>query len=239
MATYNTGYTQEQAVAQVQQKTNEPTIVSAANITQFLNDGLDALALEIEPVVTYTTVSVASTDVTKTLPEDVQDIVALFYSATTPLQPGWIPYEMTQFDPKQFMLVTGGVPTYAGGPPFCYCIIGDAAGQMTIQIGSPMAGYLFIMYHQRAAYWDPGTTGSTTNVDPSYQRAAVLYACVQVCESTENYRKAQYFQKLFDDLVEDLKSKARRRVQRKPSMVRDVTSGQTAWPFPFFWGRRS
>lgn len=234
---YPGGYTQAQAVALVQSKTNEPTIVPTATIVGFLNDGLDETVNATAPVLANFTQPVSATSIQVVLPQDLIDLKALFYSATTPLQPGWVPYEIVQYDPKEFMLYTGGVPTVGGGPPFCYTIIGDTAGQITIELGSPMVGFLFGIYHQRPQLWDSNTASSTTNVDPAFQRAAVLWACVQVCESIENYRKAGYFQGLYNAEIEKIKEQARRRRQRKPSMVRDVTSGAASWPFPFWWSQ--
>lgn len=239
---YPTGYTALQAVTLVQDKTNEPTIVPYATIVGYLNDGLDEVVAASDPVLTYTSIPTQATDVTVNLPQDVWDIKALFYSTVSPLTQGWVPYEVVQYDPKEFMLYTGGVPTVGGGPPFCYTILKDTAGVMTIELGSPMPGYLFLVYHQRPQLWangnDATSQNSTTNVDTSFQRAAILYACVQVCENIENLVKAKYFQGLYDQAIEEIKGQARKRRMRHPSMVRDVTSGAASWPFPFFWPQR-
>jgi hypothetical protein len=242
--TYPTGYTQAQAVATVLARVNETTTVApAALVTQFLNNGLEQVTTELGTNVTTATVPLTAgyNPLAVPLPPDVQNIIKVFFSTSAPAGQNWYPGECQQVDWGQFVEFGGNLPNYNQG--YLYAIAMDESGTLSLAFNAPQLGYLFLVYSQRVAQWDPANAASTVNVDSAYQELAILWACARVCESLENYTKAAYFNSLYygpdgtGDTGGQLKmarETIRRRRMRKPSMVRDV-SGGVVGPYPSWY----
>lgn len=234
MPTYPTGLTQLAAVTKVRTRTNEPTLPDNPTIVDLLNEGLDQVVTELGAVLNQTTLVTTAGLISIPLGEDVQDVVRAFWSATTPLTAGWVPYEMVQFDWATFVQYTGGMLNMGGGPSYAFAIQSDTNGLLTMTVApTTQAGFIFVVYHQRASLWDPNDTNSLVNLDPSYQDLAVWYACARVCESVENISKAKYFDGKYQGGLDAARETIRRRTARHPSTVRDVTSG--FGPMPAWW----
>jgi len=232
MATYPSGYTQANAIAMVQLRTDETTLPSTANVVSLLNAGLEQASNRIGPIEAQGSVALAAAQNTTALPEDVQDVLWCSFSTTGPSTPGSTVYPMWQVDPAQFFDLAGYVPGNGYGPPAIWTITADQTGQLQIQIFPPAspAGQLNLYYRQRPQLWDPNNSASVTQMDSQYQECAILWTCARICEAREKYVIADHFMKQYEAAIEEAKRLQGRRLRPKSSRVRDVMTRPVAWP---------
>lgn len=229
-----TGLTQQQAVAKVRNLTNETTLPSDTIVTDFLNEGLEQVNDELEVLFKVWPVAVGAGLATVPFPQDIQEFQRATFSTALPTAPGVIEYPLTLLGSEAFVDQTGSAPTVAGGPVIYMRWTDDENGVLTAQV-YPLttAGYVNIYGKPRPTLWDANNSNSLTNLDPTYQRVAVAWACVQTCRNRENYKKATYWQNEYERLLEQKRVTARDRKKSRGSVVRDVTSYGAAYLPPW------
>lgn len=236
------GRSSVQLIATVRRRTNlNFGFPSDADILAMLNDGLEAVATRIEPIIALASLPIVTpgTNIIA-FPEDVERIRDINYSTGNPALPGTVVYEMVQMDYDIFLQNTESTPAGGlGGIPTIYSIIQDFGGlsgpgaQLVQFYPFANSGNLNLHYYKRPTLLTLPQTGvSYTDLDSIYQEAVILYACMQACENREDMgTSAKYFKGMFDTELEASNMIARRRA-RKPgaAVVRDVSEGASVIP---------
>lgn len=233
-----TGYSQQAALQKVRRLADEQSLPVDADVIGFLNDALEQLCADLNPLRYVENVAVVGGAVKISLPADMYTIDRLTWSNALPTAIGVQEYPLTQLDPGAFDDLSGGMPVLNGGTPGWYRLLSDESNAQTIQcyVAIPTNGYVNVYGAQRPALWDPADPTSTTNLDSSLQLLAVYMAVYMVCENRENLEKAKYYRQIVygADGESGMYGQAAQRLSRRQrahgARVRDVMGGPSYAP---------
>jgi hypothetical protein len=237
ITTVQTGRSAAQAVATVRRRTNlnfgEPADL---DIVAMLNDGIEAVSADIEPVVAMQSLLVVAPNTNMlALPLDFERVRDANFSTGNPAVGGTVVYELVQLDYDSFIQETDASPAGGiGGIPTIYSLVQDSSGIMLVQFYPfANAGQFNFHYYKRPAIYvvGPGNVASATSftdLDSLWQEAVILYACSQACENREDYGTADRFFKMFEAAMEKNSLKVKRRTRKRgTNTVRDVTANES------------
>ena len=218
------------ALSYVRNITDCPVYPNDSVIATFLNEGLQQVADDLEPVLQTVAIPVVFGNTFATLPYDIGDIVAFAYNTNPPGTPGGIQYELLELGPLEFIDSTQGLPQQYGGPSYggptlWFRRISDVSGRITLEFApQPPPGYLWVNYYSRPIIWNPATPTAVTNIDPTLCRLAVYFAAIEVARNRKDEVRVKSLKQEYAELMQTKREKMGRRHRQRRAVVRDVTT---------------
>jgi hypothetical protein len=218
------------AISYVRALTDCPTYPVDSVIATFLNEALQQVTDDLEPILQTVYIPIQFGISLVTLPYDIGDIVAMAYNTTQPGTVGGIQYELLELGPLEFIDSTQGMPQQYGGPSYggptlWFRRISDVSGRITLEFApEPPPGYLWVQYYSRPILWNASTPSVPTNIDPTLCKLAIYAAAMEVARNRRDEVRVASFEKAYDKLIAKKSEKIGRRKRQRRAVVRDVTT---------------
>lgn len=173
------------------------------------------------------------------LPADLQEIIDMTYSLVLPTTAGAVIYNISLLDEDNFMYAAAYQPANTGGQPQVAFIQSDISGQITLQLFPfiPSNGFFNIYYKQRPILWATPPSTDVSTLDSTYQEAAILWACAEVCEARQRATQSKMFWDRYEAQLEKMRATIRKRTRPRVGQVRDVTGTVFNIPYWYSMGR--
>jgi hypothetical protein len=234
------GYTTTGAIAMVQLRSGEGNgQPSPAQIVTLLNAGLQEVERMVGGLRLVGVFPTTASQTVQALTADVQDVLSCSWSTGPPTAQGTLVYPMDPMDQASFMDFSAGFPTVGFGPPTAFWVYRDQSGTQELQMyPAAMIGQLNVYYRGRPILWtlnSSGGNGVSTNLDPIFQEAVMLWTIARTLESRGRSGEAKaVYEPQIEAIIADLKTTVTRRNAPKFGTVRDL-AGRGYPVMPWSW----